>query len=125
MSICGIENDNEQVCVNEGCADRRRNRVGTGIDAGLRARGVSSATLPDGVSEDALRLTAADAVLLLVCYTPITARVIDAAAKLKGIVKYGVGVDSIDIPAAVRRGTPVVNVPEYAEETVAEGAFRD
>ena len=34
-------------------------------------------------------------------------------------MKYGVGdSNSIDIPAAVRRGTPVVNVPEYAEETV-------
>ena len=66
---------------------------------------------------------AADADLLLMCYTPVTARVIDAAAKLKGIVKYGVGIDAIDIPAAMRRGIPVVNVPEYAEETVAEGAF--
>ena len=64
-----------------------------------------------------------DADLLLMCYTPITARVIAAAAKLKGIVKYGVGIDAIDIPAAMARGIPVVNVPEYAEETVAEGAF--
>ncbi|MGC1347258.1 MAG: NAD(P)-dependent oxidoreductase, partial [Methyloceanibacter sp.] len=94
-----------------------------GIDAGLHARGVDLVTLPDGVSEDALRFAAAVADLLLVCYTPITARVIDATAKLKGIVKYGVGVDAIDIPAAMRHGVPVVNVPEYAEETVAEGAF--
>ena len=43
--------------------------------------------------------------------------------KLKGIVKYGVGIDAIDIAAAMARGIPVVNVPEYAEETVAEGAF--
>jgi D-3-phosphoglycerate dehydrogenase len=57
------------------------------------------------------------------CYTPVPARVIDAAPRLKGIVKYGVGVDAIDIEAAKRRGIPVVNVPEYAEETVAEGAF--
>ena len=57
------------------------------------------------------------------CYTPVTARVIAAAEKLKGIVKYGVGIDAIDIPAAIARGIPVVNVPEYAEETVAEGAF--
>jgi D-3-phosphoglycerate dehydrogenase len=57
------------------------------------------------------------------CYAPITARVIAAAEKLKGIVKYGVGIDAIDIPAAIARGIPVVNVPEYAEETVAEGAF--
>ncbi|TPK46092.1 C-terminal binding protein [Mesorhizobium sp. B2-5-4] len=94
-----------------------------GIDAGLRARGVELATLPDGIPEDDLIEAVADTDLLLMCYTPITARVIDAAPKLKGIVKYGVGVDAIDIPAAIRRGIPVVNVPEYAEETVAEGAF--
>ncbi len=94
-----------------------------GIDAGLRARGVDLVTLPDGASEDALCLAAADADLLLMCYTPITERVISAATKLKGIVKYGVGIDAIDIAAATRRGIPVVNIPEYAEETVAEGAF--
>ncbi|WP_095198956.1 2-hydroxyacid dehydrogenase [Mesorhizobium carmichaelinearum] len=94
-----------------------------GIDAGLRARGVELVTLPDGIPEANLIEAVADADLLLMCYTPITARVIDAAPKLKGIVKYGVGIDAIDIPAAMRRGIPVVNVPEYAEETVAEGAF--
>jgi D-3-phosphoglycerate dehydrogenase len=94
-----------------------------GIDAGLRARGVELVTLPDGISEAELCDAVADADLLLMCYTPITARVIEAARKLKGIVKYGVGVDAIDISAAIRRGIPVVNVPEYAEETVAEGAF--
>ena len=94
-----------------------------GIDAGLRARGVELVTVPDGIAEADLAAAVADADLLLMCYTPITARVIDAAPKLKGIVKYGVGIDAIDIKAATRRGIPVVNVPEYAEETVAEGAF--
>ncbi|MEI9431955.1 NAD(P)-dependent oxidoreductase [Mesorhizobium sp. Cs1299R1N3] len=94
-----------------------------GIDAGLRARGVELVTLPDGIPEADLMQAVTDADLLLMCYTPITARVIEAASRLKGIVKYGVGVDAIDIPAAMRRGIPVVNVPEYAEETVAEGAF--
>lgn len=94
-----------------------------GIDAGLRARGVELLTLPDGIAEADLMREVADADLLLMCYTPVTARVIEAAPRLKGIVKYGVGIDAIDIPAAVRRGIPVVNVPEYAEETVAEGAF--
>ncbi len=93
------------------------------IDTGLRARGVELVTLPDGISEEALIREVADAELLLMCYTPVTARVIAAAPKLKGIVKYGVGLDAIDIPAAIARGIPVVNVPEYAEETVAEGAF--
>ncbi|BCG89869.1 2-hydroxyacid dehydrogenase [Mesorhizobium sp. 113-3-9] len=94
-----------------------------GIDAGLRASGVELVTLPDGIAEADLIHAVTDADLLLMCYTPVTAPVIDAAPKLKGIVKYGVGIDAIDIPAAMRRGIPVVNVPEYAEETVAEGAF--
>lgn len=94
-----------------------------GIDAGLRAAGVTLDILPDGISEDDLAQAVRDADLILICYTPITARVIEAAPKLRGIVKYGVGIDAIDIAAARRRFIPVVNVPEYAEETVAEGAF--
>jgi D-3-phosphoglycerate dehydrogenase len=93
------------------------------IDAGLRAAGCELALLPEGVSEHELIEAVRDCDLLLMCYTPIGARVIAAAEKLKGIVKYGVGIDAIDISAAMARGIPVVNVPEYAEETVAEGAF--
>src|SRR3954453_15098610 len=93
------------------------------IDAGLRAAGCELVLLPEGIGEDELIAAVRDADLLLMCYTPITARLIAAAEKLKGIVKYGVVIDAIDIPAATARGIPVVNVPEYAEETVAEGAF--
>jgi len=92
------------------------------IDEALRKRG-DLMLLPDGASEDEVIAATRDAVLLLMCYTPITARVIAEAKQLKGIVKYGVGIDAIDIEAAKARKIPVVNVPEYAEETVAEGAF--
>ena len=94
-----------------------------GVDAALRAAGHDLVLLADGVSERILLDETQDAVLLLMCYTPITRRLIESAQKLKGIVKYGVGIDAIDIAAARERGIPVVNVPEYAEETVAEGAF--
>jgi D-3-phosphoglycerate dehydrogenase len=93
------------------------------IDAGLRAMGVELVLVPDGVGENVLLDAVADADLILMCYTPITKRVIEAAPKLKGIVKYGVGIDAIDIDAARAKGVPVVNIPEYAERTVAEGAF--
>ncbi len=93
------------------------------VDATLRAAGHDLVLLPDGISEDDLIAETRDADLLLMCYTPVTARVITAADRLKGIVKYGVGIDAIDIPAARARGIAVVNIPEYAEETVAEGAF--
>jgi D-3-phosphoglycerate dehydrogenase len=93
------------------------------VDATLRRGRARGRVLPDGVSEATLCDAVRDAGLILMCYTPITQRVIDAAPRLKGIVKYGVGIDAIDIEAAKARGIPVVNVPEYAEETVAEGAM--
>ena len=93
------------------------------VDVRLRAAGHELVLLPDGAGEDELVREVREAALLLMCYTPITARVIESAPKLKGIVKYGVGIDAIDIEAAKAKGVPVVNVPEYAEGTVAEGAF--
>jgi D-3-phosphoglycerate dehydrogenase / 2-oxoglutarate reductase len=93
------------------------------VDAALRAAGHELVLLPENTSEEELAREAREATLLLMCYTPITRRVIEGAEKLKGIVKYGVGIDAIDIDAARSRGIPVANVPEYAEETVAEGAF--
>lgn len=93
------------------------------VDRTLREWGHELSLVSDGIDEDALCREVADCELLLMCYTPITAKVINAAPKLKGIVKYGVGIDAIDIPAAHERGIVVVNIPEYAEETVAEGAF--
>jgi len=93
-----------------------------GVDAALRAAGHDLALLAEGTTEEELISAINQTELLLMCYTPVTRRVIEAAARLKGIVKYGVGIDAIDIAAARERGIPVVNVPEYAEETVAEGA---
>ncbi len=93
------------------------------LDAQLRALGVQLVVLPDGTPEEALAREVADADLLLMCYARITRRVIESATRLRAIVKYGVGIDAIDLQAAQEHRIPVVNVPTYAEETVAEGAF--
>ena len=93
------------------------------VDETLRKNGHDLVLLPDGVSEEILMKELEDCDILLMCYTPITKNVIESAKRLKAIVKYGVGIDAIDIPAANARGIVVVNIPEYAEETVAEGAF--
>ncbi|MCB2104880.1 MAG: hypothetical protein KDE10_10325, partial [Rhodobacteraceae bacterium] len=92
------------------------------VDAELARMG-DLVLLPEGASQEELLAEVADADLLLMCYTPVTRQVIAAAKHLKAIVKYGVGIDAIDIPAAIERRIPVVNIPEYAEDTVAEGAF--
>ncbi|MCK0191443.1 NAD(P)-dependent oxidoreductase [Arenibacter sp. F20364] len=93
------------------------------VDKTLREKGHDLVLLPDGVSEEVLIKELEDCDILLMCYTPITKPIIASAKKLKAIVKYGVGIDAIDIPAANQQGIVVVNIPEYAEETVAEGAF--
>ncbi|THB71963.1 MAG: C-terminal binding protein [Desulfovibrio sp.] len=93
------------------------------LDTSLVDLGHELKLLPDGITEKQLCKEVADCELLLMCYTPITREVIGSAPNLRGIVKYGVGIDAIDIPAAHSRGVSVVNVPEYAEETVAECAF--
>ncbi|MFK7854269.1 MAG: 2-hydroxyacid dehydrogenase [Granulosicoccus sp.] len=95
----------------------------TDIDAALRQAGAQLILLPESIDEYQLADTLVDADLLLMCYTSITARVLAGATRLKGIVKYGVGVDAIDFEAAARQQIPVVNVPDYADNTVAEAAL--
>lgn len=92
------------------------------IDATLREAGAQLTLLPDATPADAVLEALRDAELVLMCYTPITAAMIAVATSLKGIVKYGVGIDAIDIDTAIAHGVPVVNIPAYAEQTVAEGA---
>lgn len=55
----------------------------------------------------------------LVSYAHITEKVMKALPELKIIVKYGVGVDNIDLNAASRLGKYVANVPDYCTEEVA------
>ncbi len=61
--------------------------------------------------------------VMMVVYAKITEKVLDSAKKLKGIVRYGIGYDNIDIGAATERKIPVANVPDYCIATVAEHTF--
>ena len=74
-------------------------------------------------SEEDIIAEAKDADIIMVVYAKITKRIIDSAKKLKGIVRYGIGVDNIDLEAATQRKIPVANVPDYCVGTVADHAF--
>jgi D-3-phosphoglycerate dehydrogenase / 2-oxoglutarate reductase len=86
--------------------------------------GRADVVTPETWDEDSLVAAAADAEIIVHSFFPtISAPVIEASENLKAIVKYGVGVDNIDIDAATRKGVMVINCPEYGSETVADHAF--
>ncbi|MCM2681241.1 C-terminal binding protein [Echinimonas agarilytica] len=59
---------------------------------------------------------------LLVQYAPITREVLQRLCHCKVVVRYGIGVDSIDIEAAKELGIAVCNVPDYGIDEVADHA---
>lgn len=79
--------------------------------------------LAKSTAEDDLVAEAGDVDIIMVVYAKITKRIIDSAKKLKGIVRYGIGVDNIDLNAATERKIAVANVPDYCIGTVADHAF--
>ncbi len=79
-------------------------------------------TAPDD-EEATLVDLAPQADIIYRCYAALPESVFAAAPRLRGVVKYGVGVDGIDIPAATTLGVPVVNCPDYGTDTVADQAF--
>jgi len=68
------------------------------------------------------RLEAADAVMIY-HYLRLDRAAISRLRKCKLIARPGVGYDNIDIRAARERGIPVVNVPDYGTEEVADSAL--
>ncbi len=60
--------------------------------------------------------------VLLVQWAPITRRVFEALPNVRGVVRYGIGVDNIDVQAAKELGRMVSNVPNYCQEEVSDHA---
>jgi D-3-phosphoglycerate dehydrogenase / 2-oxoglutarate reductase len=57
--------------------------------------------------------------VILNSLTVIDGRVIDAAIRCRGIIRYGVGFDNIEVAAATERGIVVANVRDYCTDEVA------
>jgi D-3-phosphoglycerate dehydrogenase / 2-oxoglutarate reductase len=91
-----------------------------------RLGAVAEMVTPPDYQEETLIRAAAECdpdIISTSLFAPVTARVMAAAPRLKAVVKYGVGVDNIDVEEATRLGVMVVNCPEYGSETVADHAF--
>ena len=62
----------------------------------------------------------ADADAVITQFAPVNADVIASMRRAKVIVRYGIGVDNVDLDAAKARGIPVCNVPDYCIDEVAD-----
>lgn len=91
-------------------------------EAVLRAAGVEY-QLHQVKTEDDVIAVARNADGILLQYAPITGRVLDALPRCRVAVRYGVGVDTIDLAAATERGVVVANVPDYCFEEVSDHAL--
>jgi D-3-phosphoglycerate dehydrogenase len=60
---------------------------------------------------------------LLVQYAPITREVIKNAQICRGLVRYGIGLDNVDLIAAKESGFFAHNVPDYGVNEVADHAM--
>src|SRR6185436_9223677 len=74
-----------------------------------------------GLKEEELaKIIGAYEALVIRSASNVTARVIEAAGKLRVIGRAGIGVDNVDVKAATRRGIVVMNTPTGNAVTTAE-----
>jgi D-3-phosphoglycerate dehydrogenase len=89
----------------------------------FKARGVQVDEKP-GLSKDELIAIIGDYDGLAIrSSTKVTAEVLEAAQRLKVVGRAGIGVDNVDVPAALARGVVVMNTPFGNSITTAEHAI--
>ncbi len=71
-------------------------------------------------NEDEVAAATAGARVVLAQFAPVTRRVLAGLAPGATVVRYGIGVDNIDLDAARELGVAVANVPDYCIDEVAD-----
>ncbi len=78
---------------------------------------------PGGLlDEDDIIAHAQDADAVIVQFAAMTKKVIENLQKCRIIARYAIGVDTIDLAAAAKKGIVVANVPDYCIEEVSDTA---
>jgi D-3-phosphoglycerate dehydrogenase / 2-oxoglutarate reductase len=94
-----------------------------GIDQ-LTRDGALEAKVQTGLSETQLAEAIPDfAALIIRSQTKVTAKILNAAKKLRVVGRAGVGVDNVDVETATRRGVVVLNAPGANTISTAEHTF--
>lgn len=88
-------------------------------EQGARQAGAKLAGQQCRSAEDLVSLCS-DADAVITQFAKLDAEVIGRMAKVRAIVRYGIGVDNVDLEAARGRGIPVCNIPDYCVDEVAD-----
>lgn len=95
------------------------------VEQERRAVEAAGGTLTTGqaITEEQVADLCKDADGVLTARAPIGARAISAMQRCRIIVRYGIGVDTVDVAAATKRGILVANVPDYCLDEVSDHAL--
>lgn len=79
----------------------------------------------DRTGKDPAKLAALvrEADYVITQFAPVNAAIIAGMQRCRVIVRYGIGVDNVDLKAAAAKGIPVCNVPDYCTDEVADHAL--
>lgn len=94
-----------------------------GIRSILEEAGNEVVLLEKYAGEDELVAAVSDVEAMIIRSDKVTARVLDAAPKLKIVVRAGAGFDNVDLAAATAHGVVVENTPGQNSNAVAELAI--
>lgn len=86
----------------------------------LQVGGHAIAAWKERKSAAELPALVADADAVITQFAPVNADVIASMRQARVIVRYGIGVDNVDLAAARAKGIPVCNVPDYCIDEVAD-----
>ena len=94
-----------------------------GIESILKEAGHEVEKLEKYESQEDLIAAAADAEAMIIRSDKVTPEVLEAAKKLKIVVRAGAGFDNVDLAAATAHGVVVMNTPGQNSNAVAELAI--
>src|SRR5512137_903676 len=93
------------------------------IERAILARADAEALVAQTGQEDELVALVPQADAILTNWRGVRRRTIEAASQCQIIVRYGVGLDNIDLEAATECGIAVAHVPDYCMDEVSNEAM--
>src|SRR5438128_5810960 len=79
--------------------------------------------LAKSASAEDILAVARDADAILVTYAKLSGDLLRQLTRCRAVGRFGLGVDNIDIPAALERGITVTYVPDYCMQEVSDHAM--